>query len=151
VVELTVLMGHAPAKVDEKGRLKVPSDFRKLIEQKYGNDCFITSTDGDCALVYPLPVWFDYQSRLAKVPSTSMAKGKLLERLNYFGHVATMDTQGRMLVPAVLRKQAGIDGDVVVIGNTDHLVVRNEERMQRRLADNPISSEDWKELELHGV
>jgi len=151
VVELTVLMGHAPAKVDEKGRLKVPSDFRKLIEQKYGNDCFITSTDGDCALVYPLPVWFDYQSRLAKVPSTSIAKGKLLERLNYFGHVATMDTQGRMLVPAVLRKQAGIDGDVVVIGNTDHLVVRNEERMQRRLADNPISSEDWKELELHGV
>ena len=151
MVELTVLMGHAPAKVDEKGRLKVPSDFRKLIEQKYGNDCFITSTDGDCALVYPLPVWFDYQSRLAKVPSTSIAKGKLLERLNYFGHVATMDTQGRMLVPAVLRKQAGIDGDVVVIGNTDHLVVRNEERMQRRLADNPISSEDWKELELHGV
>jgi len=151
VVELTVLMGHAPAKVDEKGRLKVPSDFRKLIEQKYGNDCFITSTDGDCALVYPLPVWFDYQSRLAKVPSTSMAKGKLLERLNYFGHVATMDTQGRMLVPAVLRKHAAIDGDVVVIGNTDHVVVRSEERMQRRLADNPISSEDWKELELHGV
>ena len=151
MVELSVLMGHAPAKVDEKGRLKVPSDFRKIIEQKYGPDCFLTSTDGDSALIYPLPVWFDYQARLAKVPTSSTAKTKLLERLNYFGQVSTMDPQGRLLVPAVLRKQAAIDGDVVVIGNSDHLVVRNEERMQRRLADNPITSEDWKELELHGV
>jgi len=151
VVELTVLMGHAPTKVDEKGRLKVPADFRNLIQQKYGPDCFVTSVDGDCALVYPLPVWYDYQARLAKVPSSSSAKGKLLERLNYFGQLGAIDAQGRLLVPAVLRKVAGIADDVVVIGNTDHLVVRNEERMQRRLADNPVTAEDWKELELHGV
>lgn len=150
-MDLNVLMGHSPAKIDEKGRLKVPSGFRKLIEEKYGEECFITSTDGERALVYPLPVWYDFQSRLAKVPSTSQAKAKLLERVNYFGQVATIDGQGRVLVPSILRSVAGIADDVVVLGNTDHLIVWNEERMKKRLSDTPLTAEDFKELELHGV
>lgn len=144
-------MGHAPAKVDDKGRLKIPAEFRKIIEQKYGPDCFITSEDGQRALIYPMAVWFDYQARLAKVPSASQPKKKLLERLNYFGQTGTIDGQGRVLIPAVLRTVAGIADDVVVIGNNDHLIVWNEERIQRRLAENPLTDEDYKELELHGV
>src|SRR5437773_1751882 len=122
-MELNVLMGHAPARVDEKGRLKIPADFRKFIEEKYGPDCFITSTDGERAMIYPLPVWYDFQGRLAKVPSTSVAKSKLLERVNYFGQASAIDGQGRVLVPAVLREVAVIANDVVVLGNTDHLIV----------------------------
>src|SRR5882762_2671145 len=114
-----VLMGHAPAKVDDKGRLKIPANFRKVIEEKYGSDCFITSTDGERALVYPMPVWLDFQGRLSKVPSTSAAKVKLLEKVNYYGQLSTIDTQGRVLVPAVLRDRAAIADDVVVIGNQD--------------------------------
>ena len=150
-MDLTVLMGHAPARVDDKGRLKVPADFRKLIEDKYGSDCFITSTDGERAMIYPLPVWYDFQSRLAKVPSTSVAKTKLLERVNYYGQASTIDAQGRVLVPQVLRDVAKIQDDVVVLGNTDHLIVWNEERMKKRLEDTPLTADDFKELELHGV
>ena len=151
MVEPAVLMGHSPAKVDDKGRLKIPAGFRKLIEEKYGADCFITSTDGERAVIYPMPVWYDFQGRLSKVPSTSQAKAKLLERVNYFGQTGAIDAQGRVLVPAVLRNVAGIADDVVVLGNTDHLIVWNEERIQKRLNDNPLTPEDWKELELHGV
>ncbi len=144
-------MGHAPARIDEKGRLKIPANFRKIIEDRYGPDCFITSTDGERAVVYPMPVWFDFQARLSKVPSTSVAKTKLLERVNYFGQVGTIDAQGRVLVPAVLREVAGIADDVVVIGNQDHLIVWNEDKIQKRLKGSPLSNDDWKELELHGV
>ena len=144
-------MGHSPAKIDEKGCLKVPSSFRKIIEERFGPDCFITSTDGEHALVYPLPVWLDYQSRLAKVPSSSRAKTKMLERVNYFGQVSTLDAQGRLLVPAVLRNVAQISDDVVVLGSQDHLIVWNEERMKQRLTTAPLTEEDFKELELHGV
>ncbi len=150
-MELSVLMGHAPARVDEKGRLKVPADFRKLIEDKYGSDCFITSTDGERAMIYPLPVWYDFQARIAKVPSASVAKMKLLERVNYYGHAASIDAQGRVLVPAVLRDVADIANDVVVLGNNDHLIVWSEQRIQKRFKENPVSAEDMKELELHGV
>ena len=151
MVEPAVLMGHAPAKVDDKGRLKIPAGFRKVIEEKYGLDCFITSTDGERAVIYPMPVWYDFQGRMAKVPSTSQAKAKLLERVNYYGQSGTIDTQGRVLVPAVLRNVAGIAEDVVVLGNTDHLIVWNEERIQHRMTDTPMTAEDFKELELHGV
>jgi MraZ protein len=144
-------MGHAPATIDDKGRLKVPASFRKVIEEKYGRDCFITSTDGRRALVYPLPVWFDYQERLARVPSASMAKAKFMERVNYFGQVSSIDAQGRVLVPNILREVAGIKDDVVVIGNQDHLIVWNEGRIQKRLEEAPLTDEDFKELELHGV
>ena len=150
-MEPNVLMGHAPATIDDKGRLKVPANFRKVIEEKYGRDCFITSTDGERALVYPMPVWYDFQARLAKVPSTSIAKGKLLERVNYYGQVSSIDTQGRVLVPTVLRNVAKISNDVVVIGNQDHLIVWNEEKIQKRLNDAPLTEDDFKELELHGV
>jgi MraZ protein len=144
-------MGHSPTKIDEKGRLKIPADFRRIIEEKYGKDCFITSTDGERALVYPLPVWFEFQSRLSKVPSASQAKARLLERVNYFGQVSAIDAQGRVLVPAVLREVAAIADDVVVLGSQDHLIVWNEQKIQKRLADTPLTAEDFKELELHGV
>jgi len=150
-VELNTLLGHAPAKVDDKGRLKIPSGFRKIIEDRYGADCFITSIDGDHALVYPMPVWSEFQSRIAKVPSTSVAKKKLLERANFFGQPSSIDAQGRVLIPARLRKDAHIAEDVVVIGNTDHLIVWNEEQIEKRMKNTPMTAEDFKELELHGV
>lgn len=144
-------MGHSPARIDEKGRLKIPANFRKIIEERFGQECFITSMDGERALVYPLGVWFEFQSRLAKVPSTSMAKARLLERVNYFGQVAALDAQGRVLVPQVLREVAGISDDVVVLGSQDHLIVWNEQRIQKRLSESPLTADDFKELELHGV
>ena len=45
----------------------------------------------------------------------------------------------------------GIAEDVVVIGNTDHLIVWNGEKIQQRMAETPLTNDDWKELELHGV
>jgi MraZ protein len=150
-VEISALMGHSPATIDEKGRLKVPSTFRKVIEERYGQDCFITSTDGEKALIYPMPVWDEFQGRLAKVPSTSIAKQKLLERVNYFGQAGQIDAQGRVLIPTVLRNVARIQDDVVVIGNQDHLVVWNEEKIQKRMSESPLTPDDFKELELHGV
>lgn len=150
-MEINVLMGHAPAKVDEKGRLKVPNTFRRIIEESYGLDCFITSFEGERALIYPLPIWQAFQGRISRVPSTSMAKAKLLERANYFGQLGSIDAQGRLLIPSILRNVAGIDSDVVVLGNQDHLIVWNEERIQRRLSESPITPDDFKELELHGV
>lgn len=144
-------MGHSPAKIDEKGRLKVPAGFRKIIEERYGSDCFITSKDGERALVYPMAVWLDYHQRLAKLPSSSLAKEKLMDRLNYFGHVASFDAQGRLLIPAVLREVAGIADDVVVLGSQDHLILWNEQKIQKRFSEQPLTAEDMKELELHGV
>jgi MraZ protein len=150
-VELSVLMGHAPAKVDEKGRIKVPTAFRRVIEERYGTECFTTSFEGEKARIYPLAVWREFQERLAKVPSTSAAKDKLQKAVNYFGQMGSIDAQGRLLVPQILRDVAKISGEVVVLGKEDHLEVWNSERIATKVFDEPVGLEDFKELELHGV
>ena len=50
--------GTHEAKIDDKGRLKLPADFMKLVvEKNYGPTFFITSRDGKVAEVWPMPEW----------------------------------------------------------------------------------------------
>ncbi len=143
--------GSAPAKIDDKGRLKVPTAFRQHIEERWGSDLFVTSVRGDAALVYPLPVWEEIEERLGRMPSTHRTKVRFLERVNYFGQQGRLDTQGRIVLPQLLREQAGMDGEVVVSGQIDHLVVWNRERFEKRLLDEPFTEEDFAALSEHEI
>ncbi|HSN98714.1 MAG TPA: hypothetical protein VLS89_10535, partial [Candidatus Nanopelagicales bacterium] len=143
--------GSAPAKIDDKGRLKIPTDFRRLIEERYGPELFVTSVLGDSALIYPLPVWEEIEARLTAVPSTDRAKSRYLERVSYFGQQVRIDVQGRILMPQLLRERADMNGDVVVSGQLDHLVVWNHERFLARLDEQPFTDEDFRALSERGI
>lgn len=146
-----MLRGSAPARIDDKGRLKVPTDFRRLIEDRYGSELFVTSIRGDSALVYPLPVWEEIEQRLAALPSTDQAKVRYLERVNYFGQQVALDVQGRLVVPQILRERAAMNGDVVVTGQLNHLVVWNHDRFLTRLEGEPLSPDDLRALAEAGI
>jgi MraZ protein len=146
-----MLRGSAPARIDDKGRLKVPTDFRRLIEDRYGSELFVTSIRGDSALLYPLPVWEEIEQRLAALPSTDQAKVRYLERVNYFGQQVALDVQGRIVVPQILRERAAMNGDVVVTGQLNHLVVWNHERFLSRLESEPLSADDLSALAGAGI
>jgi MraZ protein len=138
--------GSAPAKIDDKGRLKIPTPFRTVLEERWGSEVFATSVLGDSARIYPLPVWEEIESRLAAMPSTHQAKMRFLERVNYYGQQARLDAQGRIVVPQILRESAEIVGEVVVSAHLDHLVVWNRERFQERLAREPFTEDDFRAL-----
>ena len=61
--------GNAPARIDDKGRLKVPNAFRSLLESKYGKELFLTSLTGEYVRIYPMPVWLETEEKLGRVPS----------------------------------------------------------------------------------
>ena len=143
--------GSAPAKIDDKGRLKVPTDFRRVIEDRWGLDLFVTSVEGKSALVYPLPVWEQIEDRLQGMPSTDRAKAKFLERVSYFGQQGKVDVQGRILIPQILRESAGMNGDVVVSAHLDHLEVWNRERFVARLDEEPFTEDDFRALTERGI
>jgi len=142
--------GSAPATVDDKGRLKIPTDFRRLLEERWGSEVFITSVQADAVFVYPLPVWEEREQRLLAMPSTDRARERYLERVNYFGAQAKVDPQGRVLVPQRLRDRAAMSGEVVVMGKLDHLVVWNHERFASRLESDPIGEDDFARLAEKG-
>lgn len=143
--------GSSPAKIDDKGRLKIPTDFRRVIEERYGPELFVTSVHGDSAALYPLPVWEEIEARLAGMPATDPVKTRFLERVSYYGQQVHLDTQGRLLIPQILRESAGMNGDVVVSAQLDHLVVWNRERFARRLTDQPFTDEDLRTLSERGI
>ena len=145
-----MVRGNQPARVDEKGRLKLPAEFKRLVDEKYGTLFYITSRDGVAAEIYPMPEWQRIEERLAAIPSFNAAKRKYLERVNYYGQTAEMDAQGRVLIPQILRETAGVTGDVLVFGYQTYLQVSNREDFTKHMDANPMTEEDFKDLASMG-
>jgi len=143
--------GNYPTRVDEKGRLKVPAEFKRLIDEKYAAEFYITSLDGRVAQIYPFEEWQRIEEKLARLSNFNPTKKKLLARTNYYGQVVEMDGQGRLLVPQLLRDSAQIKGEVAVLGNLTYLEVRNMEAFRKEMEENPFTAEDEKTLDELGI
>ena len=146
-----MLRGNYPARIDSKGRLKVPTSYRRFIEEKHGSAVYVTSLTGECVRVYPLPEWEAIEQRLLALPSMDPVRRKFLDRTNYYGQQAAMDSQGRFLIHPLLRRSAGVIGDVVVLGYLTYLEVWELEKFQQRLLANPYLEEDEAAMARLGV
>jgi MraZ protein len=146
-----MLRGHYLARIDSKGRLKVPTSYRRFIEEKHGSAVYVTSLTGECVRVYPLPEWEAIEQRLLALPSMDPVRRKFLDRTNYYGQQAAMDSQGRFLIHPLLRRSAGVIGDVVVLGYLTYLEVWELEKFQQRLLANPYLEEDEAAMARLGV
>ena len=113
--------GNHPTRVDEKGRLKVPAEFKRVIDEKYGTQFYITSLDGKVAQVYPFEEWERIEQKLAGLSTFNPTKKKFLDRMNYWGQQVEMDGQGRLLMPQLLRESAQIKGEVAVTGISERI------------------------------
>jgi MraZ protein len=146
-----VFRGNAPARIDDKGRLKVPNAFRSLIESKYGRDLFLTSLTGEYVRIYPMPVWLETEEKLGKVPSSHPARLRYLDRISYFGQIGELDAQGRVIIPVRLRDSAIMVGDVDVLGLYNCLDVWNHDRFLTKLQREPYSDDDARALSEFGI
>ncbi|MGA2217809.1 MAG: division/cell wall cluster transcriptional repressor MraZ [Terracidiphilus sp.] len=138
--------GNHPAKVDEKGRLKLPAAFKQLLEAANVTQVYITSTDGKGAEVWPLPEWEKREQKLAEFSTLDPAVAKYLDLTSYYGHQVEIDSQARVLLPQILRSAASLDAEVTVFGKLNFLDVRNREIFERELPANLITDEDRKSL-----
>jgi MraZ protein len=150
-VELRGLRGSAPARIDEKGRLKVPTIFRGVIQDQHGPDVFVTSVTGESVRIYPMPVWLEIEQKLSAMPASHPSRLKFLDRVNYFGQAVELDPQGRVNIPAHLRDSGSIVGDVRVFGRIDYLDVWNEERFVQKLQRESWTDDDGLRMSEHGI
>jgi MraZ protein len=146
-----VLRGNHAAKIDDKGRLKIPNAFRALIEKQHGAEVFVTSLTGEYVRLYPMPVWLALEEKLAHVPSSHPARLKYFDRVNYYGQTAQIDVQGRVVIHQRLRDSAGMTGDVDVLGQYDTLDVWNHERFVAKLQREPYGDDDARALAEFGI
>jgi transcriptional regulator MraZ len=146
-----VFRGNAPARIDDKGRLKVPNTFRALLEGKYGRELFLTSLTGEYVRVYPMPVWLEIEQKLGEMPSTHPSRLRYLDRVNYFGQATELDVQGRVIIPVRLRDAATMAGDVDVVGQYNCLDVWNHDRFVTKLQREPYTDDDARALSEFGI
>jgi len=144
--------GNHPARVDEKGRLKVPAEFKRVFDEKYsGAQYYVTSLDGKRAQIYPFEEWQRIEEKLARLSTFNPTKKKFLDRTNYYGQVVDMDNQARLLMPSLLREAAQLKGEVAVVGMLTYLEVRNLEAYRKEIEENAFTAEDEATLDGLGI
>ena len=146
-----MLRGNSLAKLDEKGRLKLPASFRALLEPKFGSEYFVTSLRGDSVRIYPMDVWLRIEDRLAHASSLNPSVMRFKNAVNYFGQSSPMDAQGRILIHPLLRDRADVRGEVVVLGQQDFLEVWNRTVFEERLHADPLTDADLGALSDLGI
>ncbi len=140
--------GTQTGRVDDKGRLKLPALVRsRMVEEYREPKVFITSLDGEEVKVFPLTEWEAVETSLSnKSPDGNEADGeikqKILFQVNRFGAEETLDNQGRILVPAVLREAAGMRGEVKILWQSNHLFVVSAARFEEAAEENRLTAID---------
>ncbi len=146
--------GNPKTKLDERGRLKLPAEFKNFVERKYGkgfNAFYITSMDGESAEIYPMPEWLERQKRVFAMPQSDPARKVLLKRYNLYGDRADMDPQGRMQIPDELRKKADLSGEVKVSGEGNLLRVTSLKSLKESVEASELTPEMLDSLSGFGL
>jgi len=143
--------GNYPATVDGKGRLKFPAAIKAILDEMHATEFYVTSHDGKSARIYPFHEWLKLEEQLQQAPSMDKAVKKFLERTNYYGQTARADSQGRILIPSLLRESAAMQGEVAVLGPLNYLQVWNKQRWVEHMEKDPFTDEDMKALSAAGI
>jgi MraZ protein len=110
--------------VDEKGRLMIPAPFREIISAHYSPLVYITNAAFDRSLhIYPYEEWAKLEEKVRGLP-------KMLEEVRFFmrrviasAQECPFDKHGRILIPAAHREDAGIHGEVAIVGQIEKIEI----------------------------
>jgi MraZ protein len=143
-----VLKGTYRHRIDAKGRLPVPAAFRRALAEAGPATVVVTPLD-QCLAAYPMAEWARLEAQLALLPPFS-GPAKAVTRLVASRAVdCDLDVQGRILLPADLRRTAGLKSEAVVIGVLNRFEVWAPERWDsfvsesERLLDDATLGVEW--------
>ena len=119
--------GNHQTRVDEKFRLKLPAEYKRRVDEVYGPIFYITSVDGKRAQLYPMKEWEEIEKKIVQLEPTDPEREDFLNVTSYYGQTVEMDSQGRLLLPQVIRETAKLSGEVNVLGMQTVLEVVNAE------------------------
>ena len=154
---MNLFRGLQTGRVDEKGRLKFSALVKQQIETLYEDPrVFITSLDGEQVKVFPIKEWEAVEARLSQKSTEGKdddgeVKDKILFQASRFGSEESLDNQGRILVPAVLRETAGMRGEVKMTWNGTHILVLSAKSFDETAVEKRLTAEDKKHAANLGV
>lgn len=122
-----MFIGEYQHNIDQKGRLAVPVKLRIFL----GKGAVVTKEVDDCLSLYPKDEWKKYADKIAGLP-TSKADARAFARFKLGSAMdLEIDKQGRMLIPEYLRKSAGLNKKVVIIGLYNRLEIWDQAKWNK--------------------
>ncbi len=135
------LNGEFHFKVDAKGRVALPSKFRKVLSK----ELVVTSEPkGECVYVFQVQDfnhWVDqlFADKFGGYNATDPQHVALRRKLKASARDVEVDAQGRIMLAAEVRDKAAIDREVVVIGNTGRFEIWDAKRYEQMDAEVDLS------------
>lgn len=129
-------LGLYEVAVDEKGRIAIPARFRQTFAEHGDLQLVMTTGPSSCIEIYPAEEFQRVADDIQRLEDRAAAE--LLQQVFIgFAAEAEIDKQGRVLLPTLLRKRAGLNGTAVVSGRGRRFDVWSAERWNERFGDGP--------------
>ena len=148
--------GVSSINLDAKGRLAIPTRYRSELQESCECQMIVTVAVDDrcvgeqgCLWLYPLPEWEKLELTISKLPTLNKMAGKLRRFLIGNASECEMDAQGRLLLPEKLRKFAGMEKHIVLIGQLNKFEIWNEQSWKDKESEW-MSGDDAEGLEELG-
>ena len=141
-------LGNLEAKTDAKGRVFLPSAFRKQL-QIATEDCLVMRKDTyqNCLVLYPESVWNEQMNELRNRLNRWNAKHQMLFRQFVSDvEIVTLDSNGRFLIPKRYLKLANIEQDVRFIGMDDTIEIWAKEALEQPFMDIELFGKELEEI-----
>jgi len=133
--------GSFRAKIDDRGRIKIPARYLGVLESQFDHRVYLTSLNGDHVLFYPLRIWEEIERRIATIKVRDPDIEEYLSRISFWGGETEIDPKGRILIPPDLRNRSQLVNEVLVLGKVDHLVLWNKELFESKYLTGQFSDE----------
>lgn len=122
--------GRSAHALDAKGRLSVPARFREVLKTTYEDNRLMVTNLPSCLAAYPMPVWQKIEEKFSNVLFGPPALLKLKRYLLGPAVECRLDAQGRILIPAPLREEAGLEKEVILAGMQNYIEIWQKERLE---------------------
>ena len=114
--------------LDAKGRMAMPTRYRDSLQERCDGQMVATiDTEEKCLLLYPIADWMEIERKIEALPSFNKAARRVQRLL--IGHATDveMDSNGRLVVPPVLRTYAELDKKIMLVGQGKKFEIWSEE------------------------
>ena len=140
--------GAAALSLDDKGRLAIPTKYRKsLMLDCEGQMVCTIDIKQSCLLLYPLPEWQIIEQKLTTLSSMNPAERRLQRLLLGHAEDCQMDKSGRILIASTLRQHADLEKKIMIVGQLNKFELWSEAAWQAQIA-NDMAAEQQDDLAL---
>jgi MraZ protein len=145
--------GLYPARVDDKGRLKLPAAFKTFLDERGEKDVFVTSFDGRIARIYTPAVWAETEAFLTRDGDDFEVREQMYYDAMRFGADSRLDDQGRILINTELRREMGVENQPIKLMFYRGVIQFWSEATdaEKQAAAGQVSAAERKEQEKKGL